>query len=482
MALRVLFARLRFVLVFGLMFLVIGNWERLRSTWERLTTSARIEETISSNIEYFCPMDPGVLSDWPDKCPVCNMTLVRRSKAEMSPLPDGTVARMQFSPSRLWLGGVQTATASYAPLVRAIELPGTVTEGAGDRREVRAEAFARDQTWLSAAQRAVVRPIDEAHGDRSWHATVRAIVAAEHPSFRTVLLDLDTAEGESPELGTKVVVEIEAPAEDLEPFRSLPSEPPSLRPGEPRRVFACMEHRDVVSLTAGRCPRDREDLMSHELAENQRVSWWCPMHPEVVSQEPGATCRACGGMPLVPRVVSYRKPGTVLSVPASAVIVDGRRSVVYVDRGGGLFEGRLVRLGPRCGGAYPVVAGLEAGDRVVAHGAFLLDAETQLNPALAGAYFGAGPQPVSAGPASAGTPEKVDTGLRGLPAGDRALAEIQKTCPVTGKPLGSMGVPQRVEVDGRTVFVCCEGCTSALQAEPARYLSRLPVPPSEPRR
>ena len=41
---------------------------------------------------------------------------------------------------------------------------------------------------------------------------------------------------------------------------------------------------------------------------------------------------------------------------------------------------------------------------------------------------------------------------------DRALAEAQETCPVTGELLGSMGAPIKVAVEGRDVFVCYEGC------------------------
>jgi len=53
----------------------------------------------------------------------------------------------------------------------------------------------------------------------------------------------------------------------------------------------------------------------------------------------------------------------------------------------GTFDGVEVVLGPRCGDWYPVVKGLEAGQRVAVSGAFLLDAETRLNPSLASSYF-----------------------------------------------------------------------------------------------
>jgi Cu(I)/Ag(I) efflux system membrane fusion protein len=73
--------------------------------------------------------------------------------------------------------------------------------------------------------------------------------------------------------------------------------------------------------------------------------------------------------------------GVVLSVPVSAVIDTGLRKVVYVESGPGLFEGRAVTLGARAGKHYPVLAGLSPGERVAEAGAFLIDAESHLDPA-----------------------------------------------------------------------------------------------------
>lgn len=46
----------------------------------------------------------------------------------------------------------------------------------------------------------------------------------------------------------------------------------------------------------------------------------------------------------------------------------------------------------------------------------------------------------------------------------------QQTCPVTGEPLGSMGDPIPVTVQGRTIQVCCQGCVAAVQKNPEKYL------------
>ncbi|NUQ62164.1 MAG: hypothetical protein HUU20_06735 [Pirellulales bacterium] len=79
----------------------------------------------------------------------------------------------------------------------------------------------------------------------------------------------------------------------------------------------------------------------------------------------------------------------------------------------------------------------------------------------------------AAGPA--GEPnDEVRQALAKLSAEDRAIAEKQKVCPVSGEPLGSMGTPYKVTVKGRDVFLCCDGCEEEIKAHPDKYLAKLP--------
>jgi len=68
-----------------------------------------------------------------------------------------------------------------------------------------------------------------------------------------------------------------------------------------------------------------------------------------------------------------------LTVPRSAVLSPGGTAVVYVDKGGGAYEQRKVRLGRTGDGDYEVLDGLSEGDRVVTQGNMLIDAQAQLN-------------------------------------------------------------------------------------------------------
>lgn len=51
------------------------------------------------------------------------------------------------------------------------------------------------------------------------------------------------------------------------------------------------------------------------------------------------------------------------------------------------------------------------------------------------------------------------------------VAGRQRTCPVTGEELGSMGPPVPVTVAGRTIQVCCAGCRRPVEKNPQKYLA-----------
>ncbi len=481
---RVVSLRLRFLILVGLAFGVVVEWDALANRFERLTRGAAgldaTRQAVSSDTEYFCPMDPGVLSDWPSKCGICNMALVRRKRGDVAPLPEGVVARMQFTPYRLQLAGIRTSVVGYRPLVREVEGPGLLREepadpaaNASDRahRTVDVALFANDLAEVALGQAAEVRT----GTSEPLRGVLRGIRKTFGPGAHGAvgLIDvIDPRRALRP--GENLSVRIQVPIATLEPFRSMPTQAPAPRPGEPRRVYACGEHRDVVSLAPGACPRDRTPLARENLAANQRVRWWCPMHPDVTADLDGATCKACGGMKLVPRVVAYNPPGEILAVPESAVVDGGVRAVVFVERMPGMFEGREVVLGPRCGDAYPVVRGLEAGMRVVTSGAFLVDAETRLNAGASAAYFGAS---VASKGAAQSSPASVATARDEprdpLTPADRAAIARQKICPVTREPLGSMGDPVRIAIGGRTIYLCCSGCTAAIKKNPSKYLGNL---------
>jgi len=76
--------------------------------------------------------------------------------------------------------------------------------------------------------------------------------------------------------------------------------------------------------------------------------------------------------------------GEALTVPVSAVMPTGTRSIVFVDKGEGKLEPHIVQLGTKYGDIYEVKSGLQENERVVASANFLIDAESKVQGALRG--------------------------------------------------------------------------------------------------
>ena len=82
--------------------------------------------------------------------------------------------------------------------------------------------------------------------------------------------------------------------------------------------------------------------------------------------------------------------GEGLTIPFESVLPTGSQRLVFVERGLGKLEPRLVRLGRQsveCADEneeryYQVIGGLQEGERVVSGGNFLIDAEAQVQGAL----------------------------------------------------------------------------------------------------
>ena len=57
---------------------------------------------------------------------------------------------------------------------------------------------------------------------------------------------------------------------------------------------------------------------------------------------------------------------------------------------------------------------------------------------------------------------------------DRALVNAQEWCIVSNEArLGEMGVPIKLMVGGKPVFICCKGCKKEAEADPEKTLAKL---------
>lgn len=198
------------------------------------------------------------------------------------------------------------------------------------------------------------RVFDPAAPCLSRSATVAAVAPYADDASQTVAVRLALAPDPAPFPipGSRVAGVVVVPVADIDPWRAQSGVPS----GPPREVYECPMHR--------------------------------------ITRDAPGVCEACGGMKLIPRTFpGGPAPGEVLAIPRGALVATGDRSYVFVEVTTGVFEAREVVVGPRSGSYFPVISGIAPGERVAAAGAFLLDAETRLDPAAAGSYFGASDAP-----------------------------------------------------------------------------------------
>ncbi len=75
------------------------------------------------------------------------------------------------------------------------------------------------------------------------------------------------------------------------------------------------------------------------------------------------------------------------------------------------------------------------------------------------------PRPRPAPPPPSSRPTRSPT-IKQLPAADQELALKQAVCPVSDEHLGEMGKPVKMTAEGRTFFLCCEGCEEEVKERP----------------
>ena len=79
---------------------------------------------------------------------------------------------------------------------------------------------------------------------------------------------------------------------------------------------------------------------------------------------------------------------------------------------------------------------------------------------------------VEAPKAAALSGEELDA-VKKLPAAEQAVALKQAVCLVSGEHLGAMGMPVKVELDGKVGFLCCKGCQGDYDKDPAAAFAKL---------
>ncbi len=339
---------------------------------------------------------------------------------------------------------------------------------------IEADVFERDIGLLFAGQK--ISATVEAYPERQFSGTVSLIYPELQTATRTNRVRFEIAnDALLLRAGMYATVVLDTPLQTTEPFQSMLMDSKEI-PSDPAAAIA---RQSICPVTGAKLGSMGDPIPV--LANGQTVFLCCAGCIGAIESKPDY---------YLSRIQTVSDSG-VLAVPETAVIDTGDQKIVYVQREEGVFEGIEVKLGSKSDGFYSVVSGLLPGDQVAAAGAFLIDAETRLNPAASAAYFGAGGSPSGNGDGQGTTtinsqatpdpspgkifppPQQVEPAVDASPqrftdeelanieqlnADDQTLARLQVLCPITEEPLGSMGVPLKIMVDGDPVMICCEGC------------------------
>ena len=72
-----------------------------------------------------------------------------------------------------------------------------------------------------------------------------------------------------------------------------------------------------------------------------------------------------------------------------------------------------------------------------------------------------------------GDDAKIKENLGKLSEADRKLAEAQKICPIEDEALGGHGVPIKLIIKNKPVFICCKGCKEDAEKNPDETLKKV---------
>jgi Cu(I)/Ag(I) efflux system membrane fusion protein len=461
LVIKVVELRLRFIALLAATGLVFAYWDTL---WNRYDKWMRPESShrhvAASGIEYYCPMHPQVIRDEPGSCPICGMPLSKRKKGEKASLPEGVLSRLVLTPERVAHAGVRTAEVGFQPLTETLTTVGTVEADEG--RVARVDA---NPKGVSRVEKVLIKYTGTAV--KAGQPLAELVSAELYQPLSDVLL-------------SNAYLRVnEAKAQD-----------------QPQARVLVATDREAQRFALAR-------LTEWGLTEAQIEAVIDRLGPKVKLPDngagPGAGPDSPGRVALLARIPVF---APIDGVVVRKAVVEGQsieegqplfeladlshvwlRARVYEDQVGRVRVGQAVEATVQ---AYPgeVFRGtvaiidptLDSESRTAGVRYDLENTDGRLRPGMSAT--------VTLKTPVADTPMFRDKLAAPEPSGHPAhLASMtvaeQKVCPVTNAKLGSMGEPVPVEVEGKRVWTCCDGCPPKLKADPKKYLAKLLPPPRD---
>lgn len=371
---------------------------------------------------YLCPMHPQITSDKPGECPLCGMDLVKAQSSATSQQDShaseqhGDLHEVVLSPEQVILANVKTEAVQPRRLEATITAPGRITYDETRLAQITARFDGRIETLSVAATGARVskgQPIGTIYSPEAVATMQEYLVAlrsyeemrhSEYPDLAEGSKSLLDASRQRLKLWGLTDAQIAQLQRSGSPSLALSLHAPAtgvvlkkwVQPGQYVKTGDVLY--EVADLSQVWAEADVFEGQMNDVKVGHQavvtspsqpgksftgtVSFVYPfLNPETRSMKVRITLSNPDGAlkPDMFVTASLRAPGSeVLAVPASAVLDTGKRQVVYVEASPGTFRPRDVRLGNKVGAYYPVLEGLEAGEKVATSGGFLIDANSQI--------------------------------------------------------------------------------------------------------
>ena len=375
---------------------------------------------------YYCPMHPTVQSDKPGNCPICGMSLVRRTGTPQNDAAGqlaaegfeaSEVAAISLSPEQRVTANVRTTTVSLQTASADIITTGRITFD--ERRVAQVTAYSggrverlyvnftgdtvrRGQVvasiyspeLFSAQQEYLLALRNHARMESAGFENARSASRdlAESSKRRLLLMGMSerqiaqVEQGGKPLVSTSVVSPVSGVVTQkfVVPQQYVATGQPLFEVADLSQVWvdadvyeqqlSQVHHGQAVQITSPALPGT---------TLSGKVSF---IQPVIAGQTRTATVRID-----LPNPQLAMKPDTFVTVrlvggavaehimvPASAIVDRGQSTFAWVQTSPGSYEPRKVTTGERHGDQLVVTQGLQPGDVIVTNGGFLLDSEAQL--------------------------------------------------------------------------------------------------------
>jgi Cu(I)/Ag(I) efflux system membrane fusion protein len=352
---------------------------------------------------WYDPMVPQQRFDKPGKSPFMDMDLVPKYADEAD-----AGGNVRIAPQMAQNLGVRLASVEKGSLARGVEAVGTVRfdENRIHVVQSRVGGYIEQQPVRSlnqaVARGALLLAITSPELIAGQHELLLALKAgdaalADAARQRLTLAGMSADQVARVAAGGKVIERVALTAPEGGIVTDLAARPGmTVMPGAALMsiagigsvwVVADVPERDAAALAAGRRAEVRFAALPERSFEG-RVDY---VYPEIEGSTRSLRVRIPLANPkgeLRPGMLASVSFGTTdrrerLLVPSEALIETGRRSVVIVANAEGAFVPVDVKTGAADGGRTEILSGLEAGQKVVVSGQFLIDSEASLTGALA---------------------------------------------------------------------------------------------------